>query len=103
MRGAATGQKTLKEQLRADDAAGDRSDRSTEQEAAHTGIVAVTAITFDVRAEESAAKESADAAGNGAGNDAFSSIVNELLIGCSWMLVKAGRGGLPAGAPAFLS
>ena len=63
--------KQLEEELRADDAAGHRSDRSADQEAAHAGIVAVAAIAFDVRAEKSACEEPADAADDGTGNDAF--------------------------------
>ena len=63
--------KQLKEELAADDATGHRSDRSADQEAAHAGIVAVTAISFDVRAKKSPCEKPADAANDGASNNAF--------------------------------
>jgi len=62
----------LEQDLRADDPAGHRSDRSADQEAAHTWIVAVASVTFDMRAEKSTREEPADAADDGAGDDARS-------------------------------
>ena len=63
-------EKQLEEELRADEAACHRSDRSADQETEHAGIVAVAAIAFDVRAEKSACEEPADAADDGADDDA---------------------------------
>ena len=60
----------LEEELRAQDPASHRADRSADQEAAHAGIIAVTSITFDVRTERSACEKPADAADDRAGNNA---------------------------------
>ena len=66
----ATGRRSrLEEELCADDAGGHRSDWGTDQEASHAGIVAVAAITLNVRAEKSAGEEPTDPADDGAGND----------------------------------
>ena len=61
----------LEEELPASDGTHQRSDWSADQEPTHARVVAVTPIAFDVRAEESARKESAHTAGDGAGKDAF--------------------------------
>ena len=63
--------KQLEKKLRAEDAASDRADRSADQKAAHAGVIAVTAVAFDVRAEKSTRKKPADGARDRAGDDAF--------------------------------
>lgn len=60
----------LEKELRAEEPAGKGADRSTDEEALHAGVITVTAITFDVSAEKSARKKTADASGYRAGNDA---------------------------------
>lgn len=60
----------LEEELPASDGTQHRSSWSADQKPTHARVVAVTPIAFDVRAEESARKESTDTAGDGA-KDAF--------------------------------
>ena len=60
----------LEKELRPEQSAGERANRSTDEEATHAGVIAVTAVTLDVSAEKSAGKKTADTSGYGAGDDA---------------------------------
>jgi hypothetical protein len=59
----------LEKELRPEESAGERADRSTDEESLHARVIAVAAITFNVSAEKSAREKAADASGYRAGDD----------------------------------